>query len=62
LNVVAQFIGRKRPDKSGNYKDSEVKGFQNAKSEGEAKTEKPLPLVRGDWRKDTELNLILLLS
>jgi hypothetical protein len=48
LNVVAQFIGRKRPDKSGNYKNSEVKGFQNAKNEREAKTKKPLPLARGN--------------
>jgi len=29
-NVVAQFIGREGPDKSGNYKNPWVKSFQNA--------------------------------
>jgi hypothetical protein len=33
-NVVAQFIGREEPDKSGNYENLEAKGFKNAKVNG----------------------------
>jgi len=30
MSVVAQFIGKTVPDKSGNYKNLGVKGFQDA--------------------------------
>jgi hypothetical protein len=48
-------MGRKGPDKSGNYKNLEVKGFENATNECEAKTKKPLSLARGNWRKGERL-------
>jgi hypothetical protein len=41
-------MGRREPDKSGNYKNLEMEGFQNAESEFEAKAEKLLPWTRGN--------------